>query len=160
MRLGDQTAATAPGLEGTGPLAIHEIMGMIKHRYPLLLIDRVLDCMPGKYIIGLKNVSRGDVHRGGGSFSLPTLLLVEALAQVSVILTFKTLRLQPTGQELMFFAGIDDGRFTGSVCPGDIVILHSEVVRLRRTMGWFKARALVGEKCVATMSMLAAIQLG
>ena len=89
---------------------------------------------------------------------MPTLLLIEALAQISVILTFKTFRIEPTGQELMFFAGIDDGRFKGEVRPGDVLYLRSEIVRLRKKMGWFKAIAQVEGKCVAEMTMLAAIQ--
>ena len=155
----DLTSIGSPPPEGTGPLAIHQIMSMIKHRYPLLLIDRVLECSPGKAIHGLKNVTRGEgilTMRGG---QLPRLLLVEALAQISVVLTFQTLRLQPTGSELMFFAGIDNGYFDGHVGPGDVVHLRSEIVRLRRTMGWFKATAQVDQRVVASMSMLAAIQL-
>ena len=145
--------------DSTGPLSIHEVMSMIKHRYPLLLIDRIVDCVPGRSIHGLKNVSRGETIAATKD-GLPRLVLVEALAQVSVILTFKTLRLQPTGNELMFFAGIDDGHFEGSVRPGDVVSLYSEIVRLRKTMGWFRAAACVDGRTVARMSMLAAIQLG
>ena len=149
-----------PQWENTGPLAIDAVMSMIKHRYPLLLIDRVIDCVPGRYITGLKNVSRGETaFARRGSAQMPRLLLVEALAQISVILTFKTLQLQPTGSELMFFAGIDDARFYDSVAPGDVLDLRSEVVRLRKTMGWFTATAHVRGCCVASMSMLAAIQL-
>lgn len=146
---------------GTGALDIHEIMGMIMHRYPLLLVDRVIDCVPGDHIVGLKNVSRGEgffsVHSQQNA--MPTLLLIEALAQISVILTFKTLQIEPTGKELMFFAGIDDGHFEGDVRPGDVLFLRSEVVRLRKKMGWFQATAHVDGRCVARMAMLAAIQL-
>ena len=145
----------------TGPLAIDEIMLMIKHRYPLLLIDRVIDCVPGSHIHGLKNVARTETRFASrGHAGMPRLLIVEALAQISVILTFKTLRLEPTGRELMFFAGIDDARFSGRVGAGEVLNLRSEVVRLRKTMGWFRASACVGQECVASMSMLAAIQLG
>jgi 3-hydroxyacyl-[acyl-carrier-protein] dehydratase len=140
---------------------IQEIMGMIMHRYPLLLVDRVIDCVPGDHIVGLKNISRNEpLFRSGSDRSMPTLLLIEALAQISVILTYKTLQIEPTGKELMFFAGIDDGHFQGDVQPGDMLRLRSEVVRLRKKMGWFKATAHVEDKCVASMAMLAAIQLG
>ena len=146
---------------GTGAMDIHQIMGMIMHRYPLLLVDRVIDCVPGHHIVGFKNVSRGETFSTAGSLrtSMPTLLLIEALAQISVILTFKTLQIEPTGQELMFFAGIDDGRFEGEVQPGDVLYLRSDVVRLRKKMGWFKATAQVEGKCVAEMAMLAAIRV-
>jgi 3-hydroxyacyl-[acyl-carrier-protein] dehydratase len=148
------------GLMGTGPVPIHEIMSMIKHRYPLLLIDHVDECVPGTFISGRKNVSRGETTTVNRWSGMPRLLIVEALAQISVILTFKTLGLRPTGTELMFFAGIDNGRFYGRVEPGDVIVLRSEVVRLRKAMGWFKASAHTRGCCVATMSMLAAIQLG
>ena len=80
----------AKSTAGTGTLDIHQIIGMIMHRYPLLLVDRVTDCVPGDHIVGLKNVSRSDASFGhaGRSASMPRLLLIEALAQVSVILTF------------------------------------------------------------------------
>jgi 3-hydroxyacyl-[acyl-carrier-protein] dehydratase len=146
---------------GTGAMDIHQIMGMIMHRYPLLLVDRVIDCVPDDHIVGLKNLSRNEpFFRVGSQPTMPTLLLVEALAQISVILTFKTLRIEPTGKELMFFAGIDDAHFEGDVKPGDVLRLRSDVVRLRKKLGWFKATAHVEDKCVATMAMLAAIQLG
>jgi 3-hydroxyacyl-[acyl-carrier-protein] dehydratase len=147
---------------GTGALDIQQIMQMIMHRYPLLLVDRVIDCVPGDHIIGLKNISRSEsfFRTGLRQPSMPTLLLIEALAQISVILTYKTLRIEPTGKELMFFAGIDDGHFEGVVQPGDVLRLRSDVVRLRKKMGWFKATAHVDDKCVAKMAMLAAIQVG
>lgn len=146
----------------TGAMNIHQIMGMIMHRYPLLLVDRVIDCVPGDHIVGFKNISRSEKFlRAGVGLQpvMPTLLIIEALAQISVILTFKTLRIAPTGKELMFFAGIDDGHFQGEVRAGDVLRLHSEVLRLRKKMGWFKATAHVGNRCVAAMAMLAAIQV-
>lgn len=157
-----QINATATAESGTGAFDIHQIMGMIMHRYPFLLVDRVIDCVPGHHIVGLKNVSRSETFACAGSSksSMPTLLLIEALAQISVILTFKTLRIEPTGKELMFFAGIDNGHFDGEVQPGDVLYLRAEVVRLRKKLGWFKATAQVDGKLVAEMSMLAAIQVG
>lgn len=137
-------------------------MKMIMHRPPLLLVDRIIECVPGRNIHGYKNISRGDTFlesRADKFPTLPRLLLIEALAQVSVILTHKTLKLEPTGQELMFFAGIDDARFRGIVRAGDAVHLHSEVVRLRSKLGSFRARAQVGAETCAEMTMLAAIRL-
>ena len=158
----DKLIADAAAASGTGAFDIHQIMGMIMHRYPFLLVDRVIDCVPGHHIVGLKNVSRSETFACAGSSepTLPRLLLIEALAQISVILTFKTLRIEPTGKELMFFAGIDDGHFDGEVQAGDVLHLRAEVVRLRKKLGWFKATAHVDGKCVAEMSMLAAIQVG
>ena len=146
----------------TGAMDTQQIMGMLKHRYPFLFVDRVIDCVPGHHIVGIKNISgaRPWLGRGCAGKALPALILIEALAQVSVILTFKTLRLEPSGQELMFFAGIDKGRFYGEVVPGDVLHLRVEVGRLRKSMGWFRATAYVEDRCVAEMAMLAAIKLG
>jgi 3-hydroxyacyl-[acyl-carrier-protein] dehydratase len=147
----------------TGPLDIQQIMAMIMHRPPFLLVDRVVECVPGHYIHGYKNISRADgllrVQRNERP-TLPRLLIIEALAQLSVILTYKSLDLQPSGQELMFFAGIDDATFEGDARAGDVLGLHSEVRRLRTKIGWFRARADVGGVRVAEMTMLASIQLG
>lgn len=148
--------------QATGGLNIDQIMGMLMHRPPFLLVDRVIDCLPGRSIQGYKNVSRADGFVGACGSDVPTmprLLLIEALAQISVILTYKTLRIEPTGQELMFFAGIDDARFVGNAVPGDVLNLYSEVVRLRTKMGWFRARADVKGALIAEMTMIAAIQL-
>ena len=142
-------------------LDIHEIMRMLMHRYPFLLVDGVTECAPGKHILGFKNVSRGETLCSkcvSGNWVMPRLLLIEALAQVSVILTYRTLQLDPTGRELMFFAGIDDARFMGDVRAGERLHLRSNVVRLRTKMGWFRAHASVGGRPIAEMSMLAAIQ--
>ena len=88
------------------------------------------------------------------------LLVIEALAQLSVILAFKTLGLQPTGNELMFFAGIDNAKFHDTARPGDQLLLRSEVSRIRKMVGWFHAQAKVKERLVVDLSMLAAIKPG
>lgn len=133
---------------------------MLMHRFPFLLVDCVIDCVAGEYIVGVKNVSRHEPALSeAGSKSFPDLLLIEALAQASVILTYKTLAIEPTGQELMFFAGIDDASFSGHARGGDRVILRSSVHRLRRKLGWFRAEASIEGRSIATMTMLAAIHL-
>jgi 3-hydroxyacyl-[acyl-carrier-protein] dehydratase len=137
---------------------IGSIMRILPHRYPLLLVDGVLECEPGKYILGVKNVSRSDPMLGATERTLPHLIVIEALAQLSVILAFKTLALRPTGNELMFFAGIDSARFGRAVHPGDQLRLHSEVTRIRQLIGWFKASAVVDGEEVIAVSMLAAIR--
>ena len=146
-------------------MGIQQVMGMLMHRYPFLLVDRVLNCVPGSFIEGYKNVSRNESFfsvcaNHSKPQAMPQLLLIEALAQISVILTFRTLRIEPTGQEFMFFAGIDDARFDSSATSGDRLDLRSEVVRLKKAMGWFRGTAAVNGKIVAEMSMLAAIKLG
>lgn len=156
------TEAQASPNGSTGAMDIQQIMRMIMHRYPFLLVDRVIDCVPGDHIAGYKNTARGEPMfegRAPGAAVMPQLLVIEALAQISVILTYKTLRIEPTGQELMFFAGIDDARFGVVVRPGDRLDLRSDVIRIRKSLGWFKGRAEVGGRMVAEMSMLAAIRI-
>ena len=143
-----------------GPMDVQDVMRMLMHRYPFLLVDRVVECVPGRHIVGIKNIARNEpLLDPSRRRELPRLLLIEALAQVSVILTYKTLKIEPTGQELMFFAGIDDANFRGDAVPGDQLSLRSDVHKLRKTMGWFRAQASIGDRQLASMSMLAAIRL-
>ncbi|HVE50095.1 MAG TPA: 3-hydroxyacyl-[acyl-carrier-protein] dehydratase FabZ [Casimicrobiaceae bacterium] len=151
--------ALSEPVRGTGAMDIQEVSRMLMHRFPFLLVDRVVDCVAGEYIVGIKNISRHEPILGGSCRSFPNLLLIEALAQVSVILTYKTLAIDPTGQELMFFAGIDDATISGFARGGDRVMLRSSVHRLRRKLGWFRAEASVEGRQIAAMTMLAAIHL-
>ena len=129
------------------------IMARLPHRYPFLLVDQVRECIPGSHIVGVKNVSRYDARE-----SMCHLLVVEALAQLSVILAYETLALQPSGRELVFFAGIDQARFGVAARVGDQLTLRSSVARIRRMVGWFEAEAFVEARPVVAVSMLAAIK--
>jgi len=92
---------------------------------------------------------------------MPRLLLLEALAQVAVVLTFRTLRIEPSGNELMFFAGIDHARFVGTVSAGDRVLLEARVLRIMpaKGIGKFATTASVAGRVVATAELIAAIRL-
>jgi 3-hydroxyacyl-[acyl-carrier-protein] dehydratase len=154
-----QTSTTA----GSGAIEISAIMQILPHRYPLLLVDRVLDCVPGKHITGLKNITQCEPFLANAAYdqrAMSHLLVIEALAQLSVILAFKTLGLPPNGNELMFFAGIDNAKFHDTARPGDQLLLRSEVNRIRKLVGWFQARAKVKDRLVVDLSMLAAIKPG
>jgi 3-hydroxyacyl-[acyl-carrier-protein] dehydratase len=137
---------------------IGSIMRILPHRYPFLLVDGVLECVTGKHILGVKNVSRDDPLLGSLERTLPHLIVIEALAQLSVILAFKTLELKPTGNELMFFAGIDSATFGRAARPGDQLRLESKVTRIRQMIGWFRASATADGERVVAVSMLAAIR--
>ena len=148
-------AANSCGIE------INAMMQLLPHRFPLLLVDRVFECVPGEHIVGVKNVTRCEPFLAGAACperAMPHLIVVEALAQLSVVLAFKTLALLPTGNELMFFAGIDQAKFYDPARPGDQLILRSEVCRIRRLVGWFHAWAEVEGRVVVDVSMLAAIK--
>jgi len=147
---------------GDGSMGIREIMQFLPHRFPFLLVDGVESCIPGESIRGYKNVTRHDA----GSCSnrsvsaMPTLLVIEALAQVAVLLAMKTLSLNPNHENLFFFAGIDDGTFHDHAQPGDKLYLEARVLRLMRGrgIGKFATRAYVAEKGVAGATMLAAMR--
>lgn len=140
-----------------------EIMGLLPHRYPFLLLDKVTECVPGSRISGIKNVASGqpDVREFLGELCVSPLMLIESLAQLSVILTFRTLDIVPTGRELLFFAGIDQARFDGGVRVGETVVLSSTISRLMRTkgVGIFATKATVGARTVAEATLMAALQV-
>lgn len=156
--------STSPAAAAVGPIAIAEIMQMLSHRYPFLLIDRITVCVPGQSIAGYKNITRGDcgarVTAVPGCAGMPVLLVLEALAQLSVVLVLKTLAWTPAQEPPMFFfAGIDDARFGVGVQPGDRLELASTIVRLMpaRGVGKFAVRATVGGQRVAEATLMAAM---
>jgi 3-hydroxyacyl-[acyl-carrier-protein] dehydratase len=144
-----------------GEMGICEIMQYLPHRYPFLLVDRVLECHPGERIKAVKNVSINEPFFEGhfpGYPVMPGVLIIEALAQVSVILVYRTLGKMPDGKSLIFFAGIDRARFKRQVLPGDQLTLESTEVRLVRGVGKFAVRATVGGALVAEARLLAALR--
>jgi 3-hydroxyacyl-[acyl-carrier-protein] dehydratase len=141
-----------------GEMDIGEIMRYLPHRYPFLLVDRVLECVPDERIKGIKNVTVNEPFFQGhfpGYPVMPGVLIIEALAQVSVILFYKTLNLAPSDKSLVFFAGIDDARFKRQVLPGDVLTLESIERRLARGVGKYDVRATVGDDVVAEAQLLA-----
>ncbi len=131
---------------------INEIMRRIPHRYPILLVDRVLELKKGVSIKALKNVSINE-HYFSGHFPkrpvMPGVLTIEALAQAAAILGFETLDLKTNENSLFYFAGIDGARFKRPVEPGDQLLLDVTLDRMKSGVFKFKARATVdGELAV------------
>ena len=131
---------------------INEIMRRIPHRYPILLVDRVLELKKGVSIKALKNVSINE-HYFSGHFPkrpvMPGVLMIEALAQAAAILGFETLDLKTNENSLFYFAGIDGARFKRPVEPGDQLLLDVTLDRMKSGVFKFKARATVdGELAV------------
>ncbi len=154
---------TAANPHRTGRLEIQEIMQLLPHRYPFLLVDRVLECEPGRSISGYKNITVNEPFFAQPSqkgATMPDMLVVEAMAQIAVILTYKTLKLTPESEALFFFAGIDNTRFLGEVRPGDRLELGSSVVRIMpaRGIGKFATWAAVEGQRVAEATMIAAMR--
>lgn len=111
---------------------IHEVLEYLPHRYPFLLIDRVLSYDPGKDIVALKNVSINEPFFGGHFPHhpvMPGVLIVEAMAQAAAILTFKTQGTKPDDKSVYYFVGIDGARFKKPVSAGDQLILKVSFLR-------------------------------
>jgi 3-hydroxyacyl-[acyl-carrier-protein] dehydratase len=139
-------------------MEIQEIMQYLPHRYPFLLVDRVLSLDPGKSIVALKNVTINEPFFNGHFPQrpvMPGVLIIEALAQAAGILSFKTLGVKP-GRSLIYFAGIDNARFKKPVGPGDQLLLEATLVRVVRSIGKFVTVAKVGDTIVAEAEVMAA----
>lgn len=146
--------------EARGAMNIDAIMQYLPHRYPFLLVDRVLECEPGRFIRALKNVTFNEPFFPGHFPSFPVMpgvMIIEALAQTAAILSEITTSREPDGS-LIFFAGIDKARFRRQVRPGDQLILEAEVVRIVRGVGKFTTRALVDGDIAAEGELMAAIR--
>jgi len=140
---------------------VNEIMRHLPHRYPFLLVDRVLECEKGQRIKAIKNVSIGEPFFEGhfpGYPVMPGVLIIEALAQVSAILAYVTRGDKHDGRELLFFAGIDKARFKRPVFPGDQLVLESTELNVVRSVYKFSARASVGAELVAEGEQMAAVR--
>ena len=137
-------------------LDITQIKEIIPHRYPFLLVDRILEVEEGKRAVGLKNVSANEEFFNGHFPEYPVMpgvLIVEALAQVGAV---AVLMQEENKGKLAFFAGIDNCRFKRQVKPGDQLRLEVEIVRLRGSVGKGKAVATVdGEVACETEIMFA-----
>jgi 3-hydroxyacyl-[acyl-carrier-protein] dehydratase len=139
---------------------IHQILKRLPHRYPFLLVDRVLELEAGKRIRALKNVTINE-HFFVGHFPqrpvMPGVLMLEALAQAAALLGFLTNNITPDDKTLYYFAGIDGARFKRPVEPGDQLILEAEVLRMKANIWKYKARALVGEELAVEAELLMAV---
>jgi len=140
-------------------LDINEVMKHLPHRYPFLLIDKVLDFEEGKTLRAVKNVTINEPFFQGHFPHIPVMpgvLIMEALAQATGILSFKTTGKLPTDDSLYYFVGIDKARFRKPVVPGDQLILEVELERRKRDIWKFKGRALVDGKLVASADLMCA----
>jgi beta-hydroxyacyl-ACP dehydratase FabZ len=134
---------------------IIEIMKLLPHRYPMLLVDRVLELDPGKRVVGLKNVSANEQFFQGhfpGAPVMPGVLIVEAMAQCSAVLFL--LDLPDREKKLFLFGGIDKARFRKPVVPGDQLIIECVVLQRRTSMVKVKGVARVDGAIVAEAEML------
>jgi beta-hydroxyacyl-ACP dehydratase FabZ len=138
-------------------LTITEIMKLLPHRYPMLLVDRVLEIDPGKRIVGLKNVTANEQFFQGhfpGAPVMPGVLIVEAMAQCGAVLGLRDMDESVRASKLFLFGGVDKARFRRPVVPGDQLILECEVLQRRASTVKLRGTAKVDDKVVAEAELL------
>lgn len=138
---------------------IYDVMKHLPHRYPFLLIDRVLDYTPGESLTAIKNVTVNEPFFPGHFPHRPVfpgVLMLEALAQATGILSFKTTEDLPTEDSLYYFAGIDNARFKKPVEPGDQIVMTVKLLKRKRNLWRFEAEARVDGKVVCAAELMCA----
>jgi 3-hydroxyacyl-[acyl-carrier-protein] dehydratase len=138
---------------------IHEVLKYLPQRYPVLMIDRVLECEPGKRILALKNVSANEPYFPGHFPSrpvMPGVMILEAMAQAAAILAFRTLGSLPDELTTYFYAGIDNARFRRPVEPGDQLRIEITLQGSKRGVWKFGCAVRVGETLVSEADIMCA----
>ncbi|SNR62174.1 3-hydroxyacyl-[acyl-carrier-protein] dehydratase [Desulfurobacterium atlanticum] len=138
---------------------IFEIMEVLPHRYPFLLVDRIVEFEPKKKIVGIKNVTINEPFFNGhfpGHPIMPGVLIIEAMAQVGGILMLKSFEMR-AGDVVIYFMGVDKARFRNPVRPGDQLKLVLEPIVLKRTVSKMKGIAYVGDKVAAEAEIMASV---
>ncbi|MGB5277415.1 MAG: 3-hydroxyacyl-ACP dehydratase FabZ [Gammaproteobacteria bacterium] len=136
-----------------------EVKNFLPHRYPFLLVDRVLECTPGDTLTAIKNVSINEPYFLGHfpqKAIMPGVLIIEALAQATGILGFRTMSETPRDDLLYMLVGVDNVRFKRQVIPGDQLILKAKLEKRSRIIWKFTCEASVDGELVTSASMLCA----
>jgi len=138
---------------------IHEVLTYLPQRFPVLMIDRVLECEPGKRILALKNVSANEPYFPGHFPNrpvMPGVMILEAMAQAAAILAFRTLGSKPDEMTTYFYAGIDNARFRRPVVPGDQLRIEITLQGSKRGVWKFGCAVRVGETLVSEADIMCA----
>lgn len=154
-------AAAGDSIDTIDVIDIEGIMKRIPHRYPMLMIDRVLNVVPAASAIGVKNVTINENYFQGhfpNAPVMPGVLIIEAMAQTAAVLVVCTLGENAAGK-LVYFMTIDSARFRHPVVPGDCLKLHVRQLHMRRTVWKIGAEARVDGKLVAEATLKAMIML-
>jgi 3-hydroxyacyl-[acyl-carrier-protein] dehydratase len=157
LRRGAGHGLSKQGQVNLNIINIREVMRFLPHRYPFLLIDRVLECKPGESLTAIKNVTINEPFFQGHFPELPLMpgvLILEALAQASGVLAFNTPGHRPDDSSLYLFVGIDKARFKRLVEPGDQLLLHVQFLRQRSGFGLFSATAKVDDELAASAELM------
>lgn len=138
---------------------IYEVLDQLPHRYPFLLVDKVLECIPGESIVAVKNVTFNENYFPGHFPErpvMPGVIIIEALAQATGLLAFASAGRKPEDDELYYFVGIDKARFKRPVKPGDQLVLKADLVRTIRGIWKFQTVAEVDGKVAAQAEIMCA----
>jgi 3-hydroxyacyl-[acyl-carrier-protein] dehydratase len=138
---------------------IHEILKFLPHRYPFLLIDRVLEIDMGKSLVAIKNVTMNEMFFNGHFPNrpvMPGVLILEAMAQAGGVLAYKSTNTSPEDGTLYYFAGIDKARFRRVVEPGDQLRLEVKVLRSKRNIWVLEGAAYVGDELACSAEFMSA----
>ena len=140
---------------------IHQVLAHLPQRFPILMIDRVLECEPGKRILALKNVSANEPYFPGHFPHrpvMPGVLILEAMAQAAAILVFQTLGARPDDKSVYYYAGIDGARFKRPVEPGDQLRIEVLILGSKRGIWKFGCSARVGETLASEANILCTVR--
>lgn len=139
---------------------IDKILELIPHRYPFLLVDKVIDCVPMKTIVGLKNVSMNEPQFTGHFPDFPVMpgvLIVEAMAQLCGLLVASSLN-ETADKKIIYFMAIDKAKFRKVVKPGDAIIMNAKVIQNRGNVWKFEASSQVDNQIVAESTLTAMVK--
>jgi len=140
---------------------IRDVLEYLPHRYPFLLIDRVISCETGKRIVALKNVTINEPFFNGHFPRrpiMPGVLIIEAMAQAAAILSFRTKDHKADDKSIYYFVGIDHARFKRPVLPGDALMIEAELKRTARNMWMFDCVARVEQAVVTEAEIMCTIR--
>jgi 3-hydroxyacyl-[acyl-carrier-protein] dehydratase len=141
---------------------INEIKQYLPHRYPFLLVDRIIELEENKRVVGIKNVTINEPFFPGHfphNPVMPGVLIIEALAQTAAMLAFKSTGTKPNADSNVYFASVDGVRFKRPVVPGDQLVMEAEIVRTIRNMWKFKGVARVDGQVATEAEFMCALKL-
>lgn len=144
-------------VEGSGVIDVRRIMEMIPHRYPFLLVDRIIEFVPDVSATGIKNVTFNEPHFAGhfpGTPVMPGVLIIESMAQTAALFVVHTLGREAEGK-LVYFMTIDGARFRKPVVPGDTMSIHVHKLQTRRNVWKFACKTKVADVLVAEATIAA-----
>jgi len=140
---------------------VNQVLAHLPQRYPMIMVDRVKECEPGKRIVAVKNVSANEPYFPGHFPHrpiMPGVLILEAMAQAAGVLSFRSRGIMPDDKSVYYYVGIDNARFKRPVIPGDVLEIEVHFQRQLRGISKFNCVARVADEVVAEATILCAMQ--